>query len=160
MAALGTVAIAGCNQPDTTTFTAPDKQTAVSHEDAATDHEVSKLAKVMADADAAKLQGKGGKRTKGATQSRKIASVAAKPMVYIVQVGAFKVKENAYKLEARLKGDGFPVSIRSMNHSKNGALHLVRFEPTPNREEANNWVSQLKTKSDMGASVLAQPDEN
>lgn len=66
---------------------------------------------------------------------------------YTVQLGAFKVKENAEKLTAKLKGDGYPVLMRPINHSKNGELFLVQLEPTPNKNEAAKWQSDLKLKS-------------
>lgn len=79
-------------------------------------------------------------------------------MVYIVQVGAFKVRENADKLQSKLKGEGFPVIVRELNHSKNGSLHLVRLEPTPSRAEAEQWVAQLKSKTQVDAQLLSQAD--
>ncbi len=66
---------------------------------------------------------------------------------WVVQMGAFKVKENADKLTAKLKADGFPVVMRSMNHSKNGEFYLVHLEPTPNKTEAEKWQLDLKMKS-------------
>jgi cell division protein FtsN len=67
--------------------------------------------------------------------------------VWTVQLGAFKMKENAEKLTAKLKTDGFPVMMREMNHSKNGELYLVHLEPTPNKTEAEKWQSDLKLKA-------------
>jgi cell division septation protein DedD len=89
--------------------------------------------------------------------TKKRSPASQKEMVYIVQVGAFRVKDNAEKLQARLKGEGFPVLLRDMNHSKNGLMHLVRFEPTPTRAEADKWVAQIKEKAGFDAVVLAQP---
>jgi cell division septation protein DedD len=76
---------------------------------------------------------------------RKPASAAAK--VWTVQLGAFKVKENAAKLTAKLKTDGFPAMMREMNHSKNGELYVVHLEPTPNKSEAEKWQTDLKLKA-------------
>lgn len=83
---------------------------------------------------------------------------SSKSSVYVVQVGSFKVKENALKLEEKLKGDGFPVRMREINHSKNGHLYVVQFEPTPNRDEADTWRSQVKAKSSLDAQLVSRPD--
>lgn len=79
--------------------------------------------------------------------------------VYIVQIGAFRVRENAEKLHNSLKEAGFPVIFREMNHSKNGALYLVRMEPTPNRQEADTMVQSLKEKTQLPAMVIVQADQ-
>jgi cell division septation protein DedD len=98
-----------------------------------------------------------GHETAHNTTTKKRSPASEKEIVYIVQVGAFRVKENAEKLQARLKGEGFPVLMHSLNHSKNGLMHLVRFEPTPTRSEADKWLAQVKTKAEIDAVVLAQP---
>jgi cell division protein FtsN len=67
--------------------------------------------------------------------------------VYTVQLGAFRVKENAEKLTAKLKGEGFPVMMVGKEGSKSGELYLVHLEPTPNKSEAAKWQSDLKLKS-------------
>ncbi|HVK60143.1 MAG TPA: SPOR domain-containing protein [Bdellovibrionales bacterium] len=66
---------------------------------------------------------------------------------YVVQVGAFKVKENAERLNTRLQGEGFKTSMRAINHSKNGELYLVHLNPTKDRSEADTWAAELKAKS-------------
>jgi cell division septation protein DedD len=67
--------------------------------------------------------------------------------VYTVQLGAFRVKENAAKLTQKLKGAGFPVLMVNKDGSKSGDLYLVHLEPTPNKNEAEKWQSDLKLKS-------------
>ncbi len=66
--------------------------------------------------------------------------------VYTVQLGAFKVKENAAKLAAKLKQDGFPAIMRPSVKSS-GEFYLVHLEPTPNKTEAEKWQIDLKEKS-------------
>lgn len=86
----------------------------------------------------------------GHTPSRKVASVqqtGSQSSVWVVQLGAFRVKENAEKLTTKLKTNGYPVMMRPMNHSKNGELFVVSLEPTPNKAEAQKWQQELKTKS-------------
>jgi cell division septation protein DedD len=83
-------------------------------------------------------------------------SVASAGGVYVVQVGAFKIKENAEKLQAKLKSAGYQVELESIEHSKNGHLHLVRL-PSQSRAEAETMVEELYAKQDMHAQVLAVP---
>ena len=66
--------------------------------------------------------------------------------VYTVQLGAFKVKENATKLALKLKQDGFPAIMRPSVKAA-GELYLVHLEPTPNKTEAEKWQTDLKEKS-------------
>jgi cell division septation protein DedD len=82
--------------------------------------------------------------------SRAVASAGG---VYFVQVGAFKVKENAEKLQAKLKDAGFKVELESIEHSKNGLLHLIRM-PTQSRAEAETMVEELHAKQDLQAQVV------
>jgi cell division protein FtsN len=63
---------------------------------------------------------------------------------FVVQIGAFKVKENAERLHQSLQGQGFK---SMMMPSKNGDMYLVRLEPTKSFDEAQSWASQLKSKS-------------
>jgi cell division septation protein DedD len=81
---------------------------------------------------------------------RKVASVTqtgSSSAVWVVQLGAFRVKENAEKLTQKLKTGGYPVIMQPLNHSKNGQLYVVALEPTPNKAEAKKWQSDLKAKS-------------
>lgn len=86
---------------------------------------------------------------------RKPASIAGG--VFVVQVGAFKVKENADKLHQKLKTAGYPVQLQSIEHSKNGLLHLVRFQPSGSRAEAETVIEDLSAKHDVRAQILNLP---
>lgn len=89
-------------------------------------------------------------KTETHATTRKVASVpqtGSASSVWVVQLGAFRIKENAEKLTATLKTNGYPVLMRPMNHSKNGQLFVVSLEPTPNKAEAQKWQQELKTKS-------------
>ena len=95
--------------------------------------------------------------------TRKVASVpvvqtGSHSKVWVVQLGAFRVKENAEKLTAKLKTGGYPVIMHPLNHSKNGQLYVVALEPTPNRTEAQKWQSDLKSKSYDTNIVLHKED--
>jgi cell division septation protein DedD len=92
-----------------------------------------------------------------ATDTRKPAS--AKEMVYVVQFGAFKVKENAEKYLAKLKGDGFPVMMKPLHHSKNGDMFVVRLEPTPNRAEAEQIMAKAQKERSLPGQLISFPVE-
>ena len=101
--------------------------------------------------------GKPATETKHAEPAHVERAPASKPASgpqYVVQVGAFRVKDNAEKLQAKLKDAGFPVRMQTISHSKNGDLFVVRFEPTSNRAEADASAAQLKAKESMTAAVL------
>lgn len=87
------------------------------------------------------------KREPASAHETKHKAVASGERVYTVQLGAFRVKENAEKLTAKLKGEGFPVLMVGKEGSKSGELYLVHLEPTPNRSEAEKWQTDLKLKS-------------
>jgi cell division protein FtsN len=91
---------------------------------------------------------------KTGSKKRKIASVGT---VYIVQVGAFKVKENAEKVLAQLKAKGFAAEIHTIDHSKNGLLHIVRMQPMSDRSEAHAMVETLREKTQLAAAVMMEP---
>jgi|GEM_PF-4864978 len=80
-------------------------------------------------------------------ESHEVKHAASSQRVWTVQLGAFKVKENAEKLTAKLKGEGFPVMMVGKEGSKSGELYLVHLEPTPNKTEAEKWQTDLKLKS-------------
>ena len=91
---------------------------------------------------------------KTSDKKRKTASVGS---VYVVQVGAFKVKENAERVLAQLKAQGFAAEIHTIDHSKNGLLHIVRMQPTSDRSEAHAMVESLREKTQMAAAVMMEP---
>jgi cell division protein FtsN len=78
---------------------------------------------------------------------REPASAVETHKTWTVQLGAFKVKENAERLTAKIKGEGFPVLMVGKEGSKSGELYLVHLEPTPNKSEAQKWQTDLKLKS-------------
>jgi cell division septation protein DedD len=87
------------------------------------------------------------KREPASAHETKHKASASSERVYTVQLGAFRVKENAEKLTAKLKGEGFPVMMIGKEGSKSGELYLVHLEPTPNKTEAEKWQTDLKLKS-------------
>lgn len=100
----------------------------------------------------------GARASESKTASPRKPASSGKNHVFIVQVGAFRVKENAERLHTKLKSEGFPVIMREMQHSRNGHLYLVRLEPTPNRQEAETLAASLKTKSEMTPAIIVRPE--
>jgi cell division protein FtsN len=118
--------------------------------------DAEKAEQLMADASAGvdvkmpagkvKVKAKKASKTTDATAAkhRQPASVSGS---YIVQVGAFRVKENAEKLNTKLQGIGYKSTLQAMNHSKNGQLYLVQMEPSKNRADAESLALKLKENS-------------
>lgn len=111
--------------------------------------------KAAAEAEAAEeefAKSKGGKRhvasVKGSKRSKSAESI------YVVQVGSFKVEENANKIAEKLKSTGLPVFQKKVE--KDGAtFYTVRIEPTPNRAEAEKFVSSIKAATGESSLILS-----
>ena len=98
------------------------------------------------------------KHAKGHVKTHTAAkSHAPTENVYVVQIGAFRVKANAEKLNEKLKSEGYPVVLQSLDHSSNGQLFLVRLNPIENRREAETMRMNLKAKVDIDSMILALP---
>ena len=105
-------------------------------------------------------KGKSAKAKKSAVVSTKTAKSAHRAPaenVYVVQIGAFRVKQNAEKLNEKLKGAGFAVELQQIQHSSNGQLFLVRLNPTADRQAAEEMRKNLKAKIDIDSMILALP---
>ena len=85
--------------------------------------------------------------------SMRSAKAPDRERVYIVQVGIFKVKANADALVKKLTDLGFPVIARTDNKPDVGEVTVVRLEPTPNKDEADQWVRNLKEKAGVAAVI-------
>jgi cell division septation protein DedD len=129
----GAVAVTGCSSSDQTTIHYRDNT--VMNGKAAEEAE-----KAIADA----------KKTTTSKQ-RKPASRGG---VWVVQVGAFKQKENAEKLHEKLKAAGYPVILQTLEHSRNGELHLVRFEPVNEKSQAQSALEKFVAKEAINAHLL------
>lgn len=101
------------------------------------------------------------KPAKSAVKKKKEARLPASKStknVYVVQLGAFKMKANAERFQQSLKDSGYPVIMKELNHSKNGQMFVVRIEPTPNKAEAQTMLSALREKKSLSGQVLALPE--
>lgn len=87
------------------------------------------------------------------SKSKELAAVpVGKGVYYRVQVGAFKEKEQAERLRARLILRDYPVTIVQSN-----SFHLVQVGPYQQREEAKKIESNLKKS---GFNVLLKKFES
>jgi cell division protein FtsN len=80
--------------------------------------------------------------------------------LYVVQIGAFRVKENAERYYRKLQEEGFPVILQTLNHSTQGSLYLVRMQPTADRVQADSWASELMTKASIASQMIVLSGEN
>jgi len=65
--------------------------------------------------------------------------VASVPATYNVQVGAYKIRENAEVLLQRLQQDGFQAEI-----VRSSGLYVVQLGPLPSLQDAGRLVERLK----------------
>lgn len=79
-----------------------------------------------------------------ASQTRKSKSGVDKESIYLVQVGTFKVEQNATKILEKLKTAGLPAFQKKIESSDGQTLFAVRIEPTPNRTEAEKFLASAK----------------
>ncbi len=111
--------------------------------------------KAVAEAEAAEeefAKNKSAKRSIASTKgSRKKPSGES---IYIVQVGTFKLEENAKRIEAKLKSAGLPVFQKKIER-EGATFYAVRIEPTPNRTEAEKFVSSIKAATGESSLILS-----
>jgi cell division septation protein DedD len=114
--------------------------------------------KAAAEAEAAEEEFAKAKNSKSDSAQRHVASVhkkkASGDQAYIVQVGTFAVEENANKIALKLKAAGLPVFTKKIERA-NGLLYAVRIEPTPNRSEAEKFVSSVKAATGEASLILS-----
>jgi cell division septation protein DedD len=69
---------------------------------------------------------------------------------FAVQVGAFKVKENAYRLADRLKTKRYEVEVVQREDSAHQLWYLVRVGRYPDRALARSVAAKLASEDDLG----------
>lgn len=86
---------------------------------------------------------------------RLIASATTKKgeLFYIVQVGTFRVESNAKSIVNKLRSVGLPVMTREAAMTEGSKLFIVRFEPTPSKAEAENFVQKTKEITGQTAQI-------
>lgn len=114
-------------------------------------------ARAAAEAEAAEeavAKEKNGKQ-RSVASVKKSAKKAGAESIFIVQVGTFKVEENAKKITEKLKSAGLPVVQKKIERDNGTVLYAVRFEPTPNRGEAEKFVSSVKAATGESSLILS-----
>ena len=69
---------------------------------------------------------------------------------FTVQVGSFRVKENAYRLAERLKSRQYPVEVREVSDSSNQLWYVVRVGKYENRSLADSAAAKLASEENLG----------
>jgi len=69
---------------------------------------------------------------------------------FAVQVGAFKVKENAYRLADRLKNKGYEVEVVQREDSAHQLWYLVRVGRYADRAHAGSVAAKLASEAELG----------
>lgn len=92
--------------------------------------------------------------------TRSVASAKTKShpddaAVYLVQVGTFKIQDNAKKVEQKLKSVGLPAFQKKIERQNGTVLYAVRIEPTPNRMEAEKFVASAKSATGESPLILS-----
>ncbi len=77
-------------------------------------------------------------------------------VAYIVQVGSYKMKENADQVLAKIKAEGLPVAMKTSTTPSGVELYVVRFEPTPSKSEAESFKSKAKDLVGAEAAILSR----
>jgi len=90
---------------------------------------------------------------KPASQNKK--SKGSKESIYLVQVGTFKVEENATKILEKLKSAGLPAFQKKIERADGQTFFAVRIEPTPNKIEAEKFQASAKEATGQSPLILS-----
>ena len=122
---------------------------------AKTEEADSKSMKAVAEAEAAEeafAKEKNDKKKRGVASVKKSKNSES---IFVVQVGTFSVEENAKKITEKLKSAGLPVSQKKIESENGKVFYAVRLEPTPNRIEAEKFVSTVKAATGESSLILS-----
>lgn len=156
------VLAAGCSDSDETSKSTVQKTPEQAHlqsmkaaaEAEAAEEEFAKAKLAQTDS-ASKKAGKN--HTRGVASVPKATAKKAKAVdsVYVVQVGTFKVEENAKNIVAKLKSAGLPVFQKKVERGGGAVLYAVRLEPTSNRKEAEQFLANAKAATGESPLILS-----
>jgi DedD protein len=76
---------------------------------------------------------------------------------WVVQVGSFSSKENAYGLRDKLRGKGFPETFVDSIHDKDKTTYRVRLGPEVKKAEAERLLARLQKITGAKAFVTHYP---
>lgn len=102
-----------------------------------------------------KTNHKAGKRSVASVKKSKKSAGEHSESVFVVQVGTFKNEDNAKKITEKLKSAGLPVQQKKIERENGTVLYAVRFEPTPNRAEAEKFVSTVKAATGENSLIMS-----
>lgn len=113
----------------------------------------TEIAQAALDAEAAEEEIS--KARKPASQGKKSKSINSKESIFLVQVGTFKVEENATKILEKLKSAGLPAFQKKIESADGQTFFAVRIEPTPNRTEAEKFLASAKEATGQMPLILS-----
>jgi len=90
-----------------------------------------------------------------ASQNIKSKKNFNKESIYLVQVGTFKVEENATKILEKLKSAGLPAFQKKIERAGGETFFAVRIEPTPNRTEAEKFLASAQKATGQVPLILS-----
>lgn len=113
----------------------------------------TEIARAALDAEAAEEAMTQVRKPAGQKKETKVNS--SKESIYLVQVGTFKVEENATKILEKLKRAGLPAFQKKIERAGGETLFAVRIEPTPNRTEAEGFLASAKEATGQAPLILS-----
>lgn len=96
-----------------------------------------------------------GSKSAKSKHSREHTKENKKDVSYFVQVGTFKVEENASKVLKQLKDKGLPGMMKRIEKDNGLVLYAVRLEPTPKKSEAESMLPSVKEATGQSGLVVS-----
>jgi cell division septation protein DedD len=78
---------------------------------------------------------------------------------FTVQVGAFRAKENAYRLAERLKSMQYPAEVLELNDSSHQFWYVVRVGKYENRSLADSTAAKLTSEKNLELKPIVYPSQ-
>ncbi|MDZ4081462.1 MAG: SPOR domain-containing protein [Bdellovibrionales bacterium] len=144
LAATAIVGLVGCNNSSSTNDVAEASKGLKSE---------TEIAQAALDAEAAEEEIS--RARKPASQGKKGKANTGKESIYLVQVGTFKVEQNATKILEKLKSAGLPAFQKKIERPNGETFFAVRIEPTPNRTEAEKFLASAKEATGQMPLILS-----
>ncbi len=150
VSAIGLVASSGCNSSSTSDQASLEAKGLKSEKE---------IAQAAMDAEAAeeelsKSRRPASQKAKGNSKSN-LAKKSSAESIYLVQVGTFKIEQNAAKILEKLKSAGLPAFQKKIERENGVVLFAVRIEPTPNRAEAEKFLASAKQATGQAPLILS-----
>jgi cell division protein FtsN len=78
-------------------------------------------------------------------------------LLYVIQVGSFKEKQNAEEMKQNLAKRGYDTVIRPYNHPKLGPLFVVQLQPVAEESRASTLMTQVGHEAKVKPVLLRVP---